>query len=74
MLLDDLREADGIEPDVRVDSPPRASSERPSRLGDGVLDRRLEAAAEVDDEVGVPDRLDVAGRELDVVRLRRPAA
>ena len=36
---------------------------------DGVLERGHEAAAEVEDEVRLPHPLDVAGRELDVVRL-----
>ena len=36
---------------------------------DRVFERGLEAAADVDDELGVADRLDVARRELDVVRL-----
>jgi hypothetical protein len=35
----------------------------------GVLEGGLEAAADVDDEVGAPNRLDVARGELHVVRL-----
>ena len=38
-------------------------------LGDGLVDRRLEAL-DVDDGVGVADRGDLARGELDVVRLR----
>ena len=39
------------------------------RAVDRVLERGLEAATDVDDELGVANRLDVARRELDVVRL-----
>ena len=42
---------------------------RPVASRDRILDRRLEASAQVDDELGVADRLDVARRELDVVWL-----
>ena len=38
-------------------------------LGDGILDRGLEPARRVDHEARIPDRLDVARRELDIVRL-----
>src|SRR5204862_1580432 len=36
---------------------------------DGLLDRRLETVREVEDDVGSKDAGDVAGSELDVVRL-----
>ena len=39
------------------------------RRVDRVLERRLESRAEVEDEVGVRDRADVAAGELEVVRL-----
>jgi hypothetical protein len=37
---------------------------------DRLLERRLESVSEVEDEVSVADGLDIAGRELEVVRLR----
>ena len=67
--------AERVEPDVRIASradqrQPVEEVERPAvRAVDGSLERRLEAAAEVEDEVGGADALDVARRELDVVRL-----
>ncbi len=67
--LDGLREAHRVEPDVRILSwPEKVERAAVSRL-DRILERGLEAAADVDDEFGVADRLDVARRQLDVVGL-----
>ena len=58
-----------IEPDVRI----LVGTEQIERLAvppvDRVFERRLETAADVDDERGVADGLHVARRDLDVVRL-----
>ncbi len=70
-------EAHGIEPHVRIR--PFGSLDRqrdweqvdraiPAR--DRVLERRLELASQVEDDVGVDHALDVARGELEVVRLR----
>ena len=77
--LHDLREPNGVEPDVGIERllPLLALAElealeqvdrRVVALG-GVFERGLEALAQVEDEVGVADALDVAHRELDIVRL-----
>ena len=69
--LDSLREANRVEPDVRIRlrAPETGRASAPSRDVDRVLERGLEPAADVDDELGVANRLDVARRELDVVGL-----
>ena len=67
--LDSLREANRVQPDVRILSgPEKVERAAVSRL-DRILERGLEAAADVDDEFGVANRLDVARRQLDVVGL-----
>ena len=77
------REPIRVEPDVRIDrlaapvlrraGPQPLSREKIQRgtvaARDRLLDRRLEAMAEVEDEVGVEDIRDVLRRELEVVWL-----
>ena len=67
--FDCLGEADRVEPDVRilalVDQIERPALTRVDRI----LERGLKATADVDDQFGLADRLDVAGRKLDVVGL-----
>ena len=67
--LDGLGEPDRVEPDVRIlalaeqiEGPARARVDR-------VLERGLEAATDVHHELRAADRVDVARRELEVVRL-----
>ncbi len=77
---DERRVPDRVEPDVRVGSLSlRAAQEgepvehvdgRPRAALDRALEGGLEPAAEVRDEARGPDRLDIPGPELQVVRLR----
>ena len=49
---------------------PRQEVDRDAfRIRDGVLDRRLEPRAQIEDDVGGGDRLDLVGTELQVMRL-----
>ncbi len=74
----DLPVAQRVEPDVRVGLAllaveqldlPEDVERSPRTALDGVLDGRLEPAARVDDERRVAQPLDVAGAQLEVVRL-----
>ena len=78
----DLGEEDRIEPDVRIGAEAGLLSFRrlkrqslqdvddaAARLGGGLADGRLEAVAEVQDDVGALDSADRSRRQLEVVRL-----
>ena len=72
-VADDIGEAAGVEPDVRVAArEERHGSEDVDGVltaGDRIFQGRHEATADVEDTVRVPEPGDVAGRELEVVRL-----
>jgi len=69
---DDVREKNRVEPDVRIGAVQREAGKkvvtRPASRPRRLLDRRLEAVSEVEDDVRRLDARDRSRRELEIVR------